>query len=165
MSIFQLPGKVARMIEWRIRDFLWATKGIENGSHLIGWNRISNQKNVGGLGLANLRDWNIALITKWVWELPMKESPLYILIPIITNKCWPGFYMWFTNCHIKLFPSCLEISRLATHFTLSTTSVCNWVGCYPMKESPLYIISLPINLDLIFICSLQIAITNFFLPA
>ncbi|XP_039138867.1 uncharacterized protein LOC120276209 [Dioscorea cayenensis subsp. rotundata] len=70
MSVFKLPAWVIKDIDQFRRDFLW--KGPDLGSkgiRLVAWNRITRPKDMGGWGILNLSDFNIALLGKWSWKL------------------------------------------------------------------------------------------------
>jgi hypothetical protein len=50
------------------RGFLRKGRRDAHGSHcLVAWDRVCMPKELGGLGIINLRKMNIALRTHWLW--------------------------------------------------------------------------------------------------
>lgn len=49
-----------------MRQFLW--EGVEEGerSHLVSWDVVSKELSDGGLGIGNLANRNLALLTEWL---------------------------------------------------------------------------------------------------
>lgn len=46
--------------------------------HWVAWNKICHEKSEVGLGLKNLKDFNHALLGKWLWRLKMEEDCLWV---------------------------------------------------------------------------------------
>jgi hypothetical protein len=42
--------------------------------HLVKWDTVCNAKDIGGLGILNLRWMNISLLTKWLWKLEKEDG-------------------------------------------------------------------------------------------
>jgi hypothetical protein len=59
---------VANRIEKLQRDFLWGWIGDEFQYHLVRWDKICSPIFEGGLGIRNLRAFNLALLGKWLWR-------------------------------------------------------------------------------------------------
>ena len=55
------------------KDFLWGCGALVQKPNLIRWNMVCLEKRKGGLGVRNLALMNIALLSKWIDDLPMKE--------------------------------------------------------------------------------------------
>jgi hypothetical protein len=60
---------VAKRIEKLQRDFLWGGVGDDFKFHLVNWSKVCMNKEVGGLGVRNLIQFNHALLGKWLWRL------------------------------------------------------------------------------------------------
>lgn len=77
MQIFWMPQSICNLIDRTTRDFIW--KGITNkGVNLVGWNKISCPKKLGGLGVTMARDINTSLLGKLVWD--MQHKPMVQLL-------------------------------------------------------------------------------------
>ena len=63
MSIFRMPVGI-RDIEKLMRDFFWENAGKEHFRHLVTWEKVCKPKNLGGLGLGNSDNKNLALLSK-----------------------------------------------------------------------------------------------------
>ncbi|KAJ4755660.1 RNA-directed DNA polymerase (reverse transcriptase)-related family protein [Rhynchospora pubera] len=77
MSAFMLPSWVLKAIDKLRRTFLWGrSTGTRNGIHLLSWDRVCLPKQLGGMGVLNLKLLNISLLLKWLWRLfEMPNSP------------------------------------------------------------------------------------------
>jgi hypothetical protein len=77
-------------IEKILRGFLWKGRRDAHGGHcLVAWDRVCMPKELGGLGIINLRKMNIALRTRWLWlsrveaSRPWKEFDIQVP-PMVT---------------------------------------------------------------------------------
>ncbi|KAJ4808416.1 RNA-directed DNA polymerase (reverse transcriptase)-related family protein [Rhynchospora pubera] len=121
MSVFKLPAWVIKEIDKRRRNFLWG-KGtdIGTGIPLLAWDRVCLPKDLGGLGVMNLRMMNISLMLKWLWLLVAKPSSqwstiVHLLISSRNNTApltWNtlGFFFW------------KDLLSLRHIFTIATTA-------------------------------------------
>ncbi|KAJ0589761.1 putative RNA-directed DNA polymerase [Helianthus annuus] len=76
-SIYKAPKKVIGDLEKIIRRFLWGGSSDVSKMHWVAWERVSLPKSKGGLGLSNLLDINVALLTKWGWRFKTEKSSLW----------------------------------------------------------------------------------------
>jgi hypothetical protein len=62
LMIFDPPIWLIKKIEWIRRNFLWASDDIAFGANcMVNWKQICSPKNVGGLGIKNLKLFSRAL--------------------------------------------------------------------------------------------------------
>jgi hypothetical protein len=62
-------------IEKILRGFLWKGRKDAHGGHcLVAWDRVCMPKELGGLGILNLRRMNIVLRARWLWLSRMEAS-------------------------------------------------------------------------------------------
>ncbi|XP_075508005.1 uncharacterized protein LOC142544859 isoform X1 [Primulina tabacum] len=73
LSVLPVPNCVIDSIHSLCRKFVWPTK-----RPLIAWNTLCKPLADGGLGLKNLRAWNLALIAKTLWKIHLKKDNLWI---------------------------------------------------------------------------------------
>ncbi|KAI5334762.1 hypothetical protein L3X38_024895 [Prunus dulcis] len=72
-----MPASIAAKVELLMRNFLW--EGVEEGrkAHLVNWERVSRNKEVGGVGIGSLREKNKALRAKWLWRFPIETNAMW----------------------------------------------------------------------------------------
>lgn len=69
MCCFRLPQWVINRIDQIRRSFLWAKSTDDaKGISLINWQAACLPKNWGGLGIMNLKLFNMALLLRWWWK-------------------------------------------------------------------------------------------------
>jgi hypothetical protein len=62
-------------IEKILRGFLWEGRRDAHGGHcLVAWDRVCMPKELGGLGIINLRKMNLALRVRWLWLSRVEAS-------------------------------------------------------------------------------------------
>ncbi|KAJ1695517.1 hypothetical protein LUZ63_012215 [Rhynchospora breviuscula] len=76
MSAFQLPSWVIKAIDKVRRIFIWQGNS-GRGLPLLAWSRVCLPKELGGLGLIDLKLQNISLLLRWLWRLYSQPSSLW----------------------------------------------------------------------------------------
>ena len=76
LSLFLIPASVANRIARLQRDFLWGGLGDEPKFHLVNWSTVYTPLSSGGLGIRNLRTFNVALLGKWLWRFGQEREAL-----------------------------------------------------------------------------------------
>ncbi|GJU30445.1 RNA-directed DNA polymerase, eukaryota, reverse transcriptase zinc-binding domain protein [Tanacetum coccineum] len=77
-SVFILPKLVSDKIEKLMRGFLWSCGKLRNGDAKVKWEDVCCLKIQGGLGIKRLHMWNIALMSKHVWNVVSKKDSLWV---------------------------------------------------------------------------------------
>lgn len=68
MAALPLPAWATKVINRRCRGFLWKGEEDISGGHcLMPWARVCMPKELGGLGVINLKYFGIALRCRWPW--------------------------------------------------------------------------------------------------
>lgn len=45
--------------------------------HWVAWENIYRERELGGMGIKNLRDFNLALLWKWRWRMKVDKESLW----------------------------------------------------------------------------------------
>lgn len=77
-SMFILPVSIATEVERLMRDFLWNFGVFKRGKAKVKWSDVCKRKVEGGLGIKSLEDWNIALVSKHIWNLISCKNSLWV---------------------------------------------------------------------------------------
>lgn len=78
MGCFPMPSAVLKQVASLCRNFLWAKAEGSSSKPLVAWKMVCLPKNLGGLGLFSLAEWNMALLAKSLWELHSDNQALWI---------------------------------------------------------------------------------------
>ena len=77
-SVMLLPKGIIKEVEKLMRNFLWSSGQNSKGIAKVSWNDICKPKKYGGLGLKNLQDWNIALLSSRIWKISSGHDSLWV---------------------------------------------------------------------------------------
>nr|KAJ0198574.1 hypothetical protein LSAT_V11C700342390 [Lactuca sativa] len=77
-SVVLLLKGIIKEVEKIMRNFLWSSGQNSKGIAKVSWNEICKPKIYGGLGLKNLRDWNIALLSSRIWKIISGHDSLWV---------------------------------------------------------------------------------------
>ena len=92
LSLFPIPASVANRIARLQRDFLWGGLGDEPKFHLVNWSMVCTPLSSGGLGIRNLRTFNVALLGKWLWRFGQESDALWRKVIEAKYGCdWSGW--------------------------------------------------------------------------
>ncbi|GKV42304.1 hypothetical protein SLEP1_g49718 [Rubroshorea leprosula] len=77
MSAYKIPKGILYSLDKIRRNFLWGGSREENKIKWVSWERVCRKKVCGGLGVKNLRKFNLALMGKWWGRLAKGEEGLW----------------------------------------------------------------------------------------
>ena len=86
-ACFNVPDAICSKMDSIICAFWWGHEYGEKKLHLIKWDRISQPKNVGGLGLKKFKYMNQAMLNKQYWRLC--QNPNSFLAKIVKTRYFP----------------------------------------------------------------------------
>jgi hypothetical protein len=92
LSFFPIPVCVANRIEKLQQDFLWGGIGKEFKYHLVNWAKVCSPTSEGGLGIRNLRMFNRALLSKWLWWYGIERDAWWrVVVDSKYDSYWGGW--------------------------------------------------------------------------
>ncbi|XP_019093256.1 PREDICTED: uncharacterized protein LOC109129458 [Camelina sativa] len=77
MSCYRLPKTITSKLTSAVANFWWSSNGHFGGMHWIAWEKLCCSKQMGGLGLRNVDDFNTALLAKQLWRLIEAPDSLF----------------------------------------------------------------------------------------
>ncbi|XP_019162021.1 PREDICTED: uncharacterized protein LOC109158590 [Ipomoea nil] len=84
MQSMWLPMGICDKLEGMIRRFIWGGDENTRKISLVRWDKVTQRKSTGGLGLRNLREVNSAFMAKLGWR--MKTEPHSLWSQVLHNK-------------------------------------------------------------------------------
>ncbi|XP_071694959.1 uncharacterized protein [Rutidosis leptorrhynchoides] len=76
-SVFILPAAVLNDIEKLLKGFLWCQEDSARGKAKVAWKTVCTHKDLGGLGLKPMKEWNEVLILKQLWKIVERKESLW----------------------------------------------------------------------------------------
>ena len=98
---------MAKRIETIQRNFLCGSSEEEVKFHLVKWDQICSPHPNGGLAIRNLRQFNEALLGKWLWHFGVEREALWRRV--VLEKYGSMEAGWTTKVPIGLYGVGLEI--------------------------------------------------------
>lgn len=74
--MIKVSAGVSNLLERKTRNFLWDGADGDSHMHLELWEIVARPKDLGGLGIRNLKLRNKALLGKWWWRFHLEENAL-----------------------------------------------------------------------------------------
>ncbi|XP_057449118.1 uncharacterized protein LOC130740498 [Lotus japonicus] len=78
MQVFYLPRCVTNRINKIMRSFIWASRAGSRGWNLVGWNKVIETKEQGGIAIRDTNLANTALLGKAIWSILHKPRKLWV---------------------------------------------------------------------------------------
>ncbi|GLU11861.1 hypothetical protein SLE2022_285810 [Rubroshorea leprosula] len=77
MQTMLLPASVHTELDQISRNFIWGSEDNQKKIHLVGWQTVTQPKDLGGLGLKSSKEANVAAMSKLNWRLYMEKDKLW----------------------------------------------------------------------------------------
>ncbi|KAJ0533882.1 putative RNA-directed DNA polymerase [Helianthus annuus] len=81
LSLFPAPKGVIKQLEGIRRDFVWGKTGRSQKMRWVKWELFLKPKILGGVGVGGILDYNIAMLSKWLWRY--KNEPNHLWTSVI----------------------------------------------------------------------------------
>ena len=65
MSVIKFPKWAINAINSQMAHFFWRNIGYQHKYHLANWGVITRRKEYGGLGIPNIKEFDMALLASW----------------------------------------------------------------------------------------------------
>nr|KYP43089.1 Putative ribonuclease H protein At1g65750 family [Cajanus cajan] len=80
LSFFKAPTCVISHLESLLKNFLWGGDDEHKKIAWVSWDDVCKEKHYGGLGVRDLRSFNLALLGKWRWRLLVERDCLWVKV-------------------------------------------------------------------------------------
>lgn len=61
-------------LEAMCRAFIWRDVALNRRKAPVAWNEVCKPLKKGGLGVLKLREWNLSLLSKLVWDISLNKE-------------------------------------------------------------------------------------------
>ncbi|GKC90122.1 hypothetical protein Tco_1150771 [Tanacetum coccineum] len=75
---YLLPKTVVKEIDKVMKSFLWDSRGNSNGRAKIAWKVVCRPKDLGGVEIKPLGEWNKVLLMKNIWKIMEQKQTLWV---------------------------------------------------------------------------------------
>jgi hypothetical protein len=80
LSVIKFPRWAIDMINTHMGHFLWNNTEDKHKYHLANWQLVSQKKELGGLGIPDLRSLNMALLSSWIFRYHLNSNSIWTRI-------------------------------------------------------------------------------------
>lgn len=128
-SLFKLPVCVAKKLNSLMRSFFWGQSSNSRKTYWTSWDKICSDKDVGGLGIPNIKNKNIALLLKWWSRFSSENDSLWK--KVLVAKYYNGFpclspLCTESNSMSRVWSDILSVGSIATNSNRLLSSCFNW---------------------------------------
>ena len=89
-SFFRAPTAVINRLSAIQRQFVWGGSFEGKKIALVAWRQVSASRDLGGLGIKDIKVLNNALLIKWKWLVFHQSDQLWSRILVSKYKGWRG---------------------------------------------------------------------------
>ena len=127
MALFLMPTEIIEQINKLRRTFLWEGNKVEHKFHLIKWEKVTQPKYQGSLGVKNLAVHNKSMMVNWLWRYNLEDEGLWNEVIMAKhgrlNQWWTNITHFLTEWDGGRVLGC-SVTHLIGTLTL------NWVFVY-----------------------------------
>lgn len=76
LSIIKFPKWAIELINSQMAHFFWENNETKHKYHLANWQLVAQKKELGGLGIPDLRNLNLCLLSSWIFRYRLDDSPI-----------------------------------------------------------------------------------------
>ncbi|KAL5564513.1 hypothetical protein UlMin_027677 [Ulmus minor] len=81
MQTVKIPTAICSKLDARIKSFWWGPSSNDRKPMCLkAWDALCKPKSLGGLGFRRIRDFNLALLSKWGWNILTGQNYLCLLV-------------------------------------------------------------------------------------
>ena len=77
LSVIKFPKWAIRALNSQMSHFLWDDEEDKRKFHLAHWDLVSMKQEFGGLGVPNLRDFNLCLLASWIKRYHLDSNKIW----------------------------------------------------------------------------------------
>ena len=88
MSLLKMPSVVADKLVRIQRNFLWGWGSEWRKIAWASWDKVCEPRDIGGLGIVDIRNFNLALLGKWIWRPGTDKGGLWKEILVSKYGGW-----------------------------------------------------------------------------
>jgi hypothetical protein len=136
MQINWLPQGMCDDLDRTVRRFIWKGSG-DTGMHLVGWDKITQPRRYGGLGVRVARLQNASLLGKLVWEILNSLGKLWV--KLFMDKYLKGRSIFNVSaaggsCVWNSLGKALHMLKDGFTFKMGDGNSSFWYGPWVLKE-------------------------------
>ncbi|KAI5432554.1 hypothetical protein KIW84_020026 [Lathyrus oleraceus] len=75
--LFEDPVRIWKDMDTIRQCFLWGGTEVKNNIHWVRWNDVCKEKDLVGLAIKSIKDFNLALLSKWQWKILEESNALW----------------------------------------------------------------------------------------
>ncbi|GAU48983.1 hypothetical protein TSUD_245740 [Trifolium subterraneum] len=137
MQINWLPQGMCDDLDRTVRRFIWKGTG-DTGMHLVGWEKITQPRRFGGLGVRIARLQNVSLLGKLIWEI--SNSPGKLWVKLFIDKYTKGRHLFNVSvsggsCIWNSLAKALHMLRDGFTFKIGDGNSRFWYYPWALKEN------------------------------
>ena len=83
LSFFKAPSGIVSLIDYIFTKKFWGGSEYNRKISWIAWKTICTKKEHGGLGVRQLKEFNLALLGKWCWRMLVDREEFWYRVLVV----------------------------------------------------------------------------------